>query len=247
MNQAKFSLHQPSMSTWDNYNDDIITCSCCQASPLSNTILTLQISVHREYFTPTGSIGRVAVSSTRLSDIDLTQPVYLAIVNTNTTNVIDEVQVLSCDGVLVSDDSLAFPPQEFRYRLRGTDCNGNSFSFTSQTKVVIDLQLPTTTVLNDHIGLSLRVGETRTLSTRLHHSAVGNTLFFSASASDGLTLENPTDEVTVPAGGNFTVMVTVTVSTSLAPGSTVFLYVLVEDPCSNITVTFHWSIHIRGT
>ena len=31
------------------------------------------------------------------------------------------------------------------------------------------------------------------------YSSVGNTLFFSANASDGLILENGTDEVTVPA------------------------------------------------
>ena len=197
--------------------------------------------------TPAGSVGRVAVSSTRLSDMDLTQPIYLAIVNANTTNVTDEVQVLSCDGVLVSDEFLSFPSEEFHYRLRGTDCNGNSFTFICQTKFVIDFQLPTTVVLGNHTGLSLRVHESQTLSIQLQHSSVGNTLFFSANASDGLTLENPTDEVTVPAGGVFTVRVTVTVTTSVAPGVHVFLYLTIHDPCSNIWVSFHWSIHIRGT
>ena len=189
-------------------------------------------------------MGRVAVSSTRLSDMDLTQPIYLAIVTANTTNVTDEVQVLSCDGVLVSDEFLSFPRHEFRYRLRGTDCNGNSFTFIGQTKVVIDLQLPTTIVLDDHTGLSLMAGETRTLSTRLQHTAVGNMLSFSVAASDGLILENPTDEVTVPAGGIFIVMATVTVSSSLSPGSNLTLYLAIVDPCSNITMTFHWSILI---
>ena len=199
--------------------------------------------VQCRYSTPAGSIGRVAVSSTRLSDVNLTQPIYLAIVNT-TGGIIDEVQVLSCDGVLLSNEFLSFPTEEFRYRLRGTDCDGNSFTFISQIKVVIDLQLPTTLVLDDHSDLSFRARETQTISTRLQHGAVGNTLFFSTSASDGLILLDPTDEVTVPAGGIFTVMVTVTVSSSLAPGSAPFLYLTVEDPCSNITETFHWSILI---
>ena len=193
----------------------------------------------------TGSIGRVAVSSTRLPDMNLTQPIYLAIVNT-TGGIIDEVQVLSCDGVLVSDDFLSFPPEEFHYRLRGTDCDGNSFTFTCQTKNTNDLRLPSTIILDDHTGLSLTAGESQTLSIHLQHGAVGNMLFFSMAASDGLILENPTDEVTVPAGGNFTVMVTVTASSSLAPGSNVSLYLTIVDPCSNITVTFHWSILIPG-
>ena len=190
-------------------------------------------------------MGRVAVSTSRLSDIDLTHPIYLAIVNTN-GSIVDEVQVLACEDVLVSDDFLAFPTEAFRYQLRGYDCNGNNFSFTSQSKVVIELQPPATIVLDDHVGFSLNSGETETVSTQIQHDAVGNTLFFNVSGSDGLTFENPTADVVVPAGGVFTVMVTVSVSSSLAPGSTAFIYLTVVDPCSNNTWMFHWSVQITG-
>ena len=196
-------------------------------------------------FTPTGSKGRIAVSTSRIPYIDLTHPTYLAIVN-NMGDIIDEVRVVSYGDVLVSDDYLTFPPKTFRYQLRGYDLNRNAFVYTSQFKYLVELEPPTTTVLDDHEDLTLISGKTENISIQLQHTAFYNTLFFNVTGSDGLILECPADEVIVPVGGVFEVRVAVTVSSNLAPGSIAFIYLIVEDPCSNTTETFHWSVRITG-
>ena len=117
------------------------------------------------------------------------------------------------------------------------------FAYTP-VKFVIELQPPSTIVRDDHDGLSLILGKTENISVQLQHHAFYNTLFFSVTGSDGLTLEYSTDEVVVPAGGNFTLVVAVTVSSDLASGSVAFINLTVEDPCSNITETFHWPVRI---
>ena len=117
------------------------------------------------------------------------------------------------------------------------------FAYTP-VKFVVELQPPSTIVLDDHDGLSLILGKTENISVQLQHTAFYNTLSFSVTGSDGLTLECPTNEVVVPDGGIFTLVVAVTVSSDLASGSIAFINLTVEDSCSNITETFHWPVRI---
>ena len=117
------------------------------------------------------------------------------------------------------------------------------FAYTP-VKFVIELQPPSTIVRDDHDGLSLILGRTENISLQLQHTAFYNTLSFSVTGSDGLTLECPTDEVVVPDGGIFTLVVAVTVSSDLVSGSIAFINLTVEDPCSNITEIFQWPVRI---
>ena len=182
----------------------------------------------------------MSAATSRLSDIDLTYPVYLAIVNV-TGGVNDEVQLVPCDNMLISDNFLTFPPETFRYQLRGHDSNGVPFAFTSPVQIRLRPPIANTTVVRSN-GLFLN-SNTRTVSTQLQHNLIGNTLLIGVTGSDGLTLTSTTDKIIVPSGGIFTVTFTVSVPSTL---NIAFINITIQDSCSTATQTITLSAIIGG-
>lgn len=195
------------------------------------------------YTVHAGSLSRVSASTSRLSDIDLTYPVYLAIINA-TGSVSDEVQLMPCDNLFISDALLTFPPGTFRYQFRGHDRNGVPFSFTSPVQINLRPPIASTTVVGNN-GLFLNPN-TRTVSIQLQHNVTGNTLLIGVMGSDGLTLNSTTDKVIVPSGGIFAVTFTVSVPSVLNVGSIAFINITIQDSCSSTTQTITLSALIRG-
>ena len=147
--------------------------------------------------------------------------------------------------MLISDDFLMFPPETFRYQLRGHDCNGVPFAFTSPVQINLQPPIANTTVVGNN-GLFLNPN-TRTVSTRLQHNLIGNTLLIGVMGSDGLTLNSTTDKIIVPSGGIFTVTFTVSVPSVLNIGLIAFINITIQDSCSSTTQTITLPTLIRGT
>lgn len=158
------------------------------------------------FFTCPGTTGRIAVATSRMSEISTA---YLDLLEGNGT-LLTSVPLEECRDFLVG--SLAFPRTSIAYQLRGEDRDGNPFVYRTRQTDTFTSAYDLVVVGEENV--EVEVSETATLTyTFYNRNSYGTAeIDFSVNPVEGLEISVHPRHSTVDAGKRIQVTVTVTAS-----------------------------------